>query len=89
MTILASKSVFSSHWTALESYVGMLAASFEDTYSETQQHGWAAYLGVAPLVCKVSRVDQDIATGQLDGGIVGVADAHDPGPPCRTTSSHR
>ncbi len=41
----------------------------------------ARYLGVAPLVGEVARVDQDIALGQLDSCVVGVADAHDAGSP--------
>ena len=39
------------------------------------------YLGVAPLVGEIPRVDQDIALGQLDSSVVGVADAHDAGSP--------
>jgi hypothetical protein len=43
-------------------------------------------LGVAPLVREVASVYQDIALWQLDSGIMGVADAHDPGPACETRS---
>lgn len=51
-----------------------------------KSHNYGAYLGVAPLVREVASVYQDIALWQLDSGIMGVADAHDPGLACETRS---
>jgi hypothetical protein len=99
MTILASKSAFSSHWIALESYLAVSASRgsakmflLGETMllqrvmpRETEEGGLSClpYLGVAPLVREIPRMDQDITLGQLDGAIVSVADAHDPCPPCQ------
>ena len=76
MTIFDSKSAFSSHWTALES-CGRVSAS----RAFLSRMATVEYLGVAPLVGEIPRVDQDIALGQLDSSVVGVADAHDAGSP--------
>jgi hypothetical protein len=102
MTILASKSAFSSHCTAFESCLAVsvrqpkvavshhpaialwLGCLFPKTHSST-----CAYLGVASLVGQVSSMDQHIALWQLDGGVVGVADADNPSPPRGTRHGFR
>jgi hypothetical protein len=61
----------------------------ENTWFEVQQRCWAAYLGVASLVGQVSSMDQHIALWQLDGGVVGVADADNPSPPRGTRHGFR
>lgn len=41
--------------------------------------GCDCYLGVAPLICEITGVDENIAVGELDGGVVRVGDAEDAG----------
>lgn len=47
---------------------------------------WRIDLGIAALVREVARMDEDVALGQLDGGIVRVCEADDSGPSERRRS---
>lgn len=48
----------------------------------------ATNLGMASLVCQVTRMDEDISLGKLDCAVMSIRDADDPGPPLPRRRCH-